>query len=254
MVDRHEDTLVILAKNIEVEIHRHHAVQLVVSLDKPYNATLDDQEIKSLRGFLIDSNIPHACQSAESTVLVISVDATSTKGRLLKQQLSKRTFILIDEIFCAEAIDHFSTVYWAYCCDAQNEFDPLYFIRQLSDRQTLQATLFDARSLAAIDFINQHISKTIKVIDIAKHIGLSQSRLRHLFAEQIGIPLTAYILWIRIKVALREMLKPGITLSDAAHQAGFSDHAHFTRTFRRMFGVCPSLLLKYGQFLQVFGL
>ncbi|WP_208099172.1 hypothetical protein [Nostoc sp. 106C] len=109
MVDRHEDTLVILAKNIEVEMHRHHAVQLVVSLDKPYNATLDDQEIKSVRGFLIDSDIPHACQSAESTVLVISVDATSTKGRLLKQQLSKRTFTLIDEIFSAEAIDRFST-------------------------------------------------------------------------------------------------------------------------------------------------
>lgn len=252
MIDRHKDALVVLAKNIEVEIHHHHAVQLVLSLDKPYNAILDDQEIESVRGFLIDSDIPHACQSAGSTMLVISVDATSTKGRLLKQQLSKQKFILIDEIFSAETLDEFSTVYWSYCRNTQNEFDPLSFIHKLSNEQR-DATPFDARSLAAIDFINQHISKTIKVIDIAKHVGLSESRLRHLFTAQIGIPLTAYILWVRIKVALREMLKPGATLSDAAHQAGFTDHAHFTRTFRRMFGVSPSLLLKYGQFLQVFG-
>lgn len=253
MIDRHEDTLIILAKNIDVEMHRHHAVQLVVSLDKPYNAILARQEIESVRGFLIDSDIPHACQSAESTVLVISVDASSAKGRMLKQQLSKQTFALIDEIFSVEAIDRFSTAYWSYCRDAKNEFDPLYFIHKLRDGQN-DATPVDARSLAAIDFINQHISKTIKLIDIAKHVGLSESRLRHLFAEQIGIPLTAYILWVRIKVALREMLLPGAILSDAAHQAGFSDHAHFTRTFRRMFRVSPSLLLKYGQFIQVFGL
>jgi hypothetical protein len=114
MLDRYEDTLVILAKNIDVEMHHHHAVQLIVSLDNPYNAILDHQEIESVRGFLIDSDIPHACQSADSTVLVISVDATSAKGRILKQQLSKRTFALIDEIFSVRAINHFSRAYWSY--------------------------------------------------------------------------------------------------------------------------------------------
>ena len=253
MLDRHEDTLVILAKNIAVEMHYHHAVQLVVSLDKPYNAVLDNQSIKFVRGFLIDSDIPHACQSADSTVLVISVDATSAKGRLLKSQLSEQTFILLDKLFSAKAIDEFSNFYWRYCDNSQHEFDPLYFIHKLS-HEPRNITSFDARLLIAIDFINQYISKTIKVIDIARHVSLSESRLRHLFTEQVGISLTKYILWVRVKVALREMLKPGVTLSDAAYQAGFTDHSHFTRTFKRMFGVSPSLLLKYGQFLQIFGL
>ena len=253
MVDRNKDTLVILAKHIDVEMHHHHAVQLVISLDKPYNAILDHQTLESVHGFLIDSDIPHACQSADSTVLVISIDATSAKGRMLKQQLSKRTFVLIDEIFSMEVIDEFLASYWLYCDNAENEFDPLYFVHQLRKGQN-DITPFDTRSLAAIDFIQEHIRKTIKVLDIAKYIGLSESRLRHLFAEQIGIPLTAYILWVRIKAALGEMLKPGMSLSDAAHYAGFSDHAHFTRTFKRMFGVSPSLLLKYAQFLQIFEL
>jgi AraC-like DNA-binding protein len=253
MINQHEDTLAILVRNIAVNLHHHHAVQLVVSLDEPYQATLDHQEFESIRGFLINSDIPHACQSANATVLVISVDATSTRGRRLKQQLSNGKFVLIDEIFSAEEIDRFSTNYWNYCDAVSTDFDFLSLFYSLFDGGSNVFPL-DERSLATIDFIKQNISQTIPILDIAKHVGLSESRLRHLFSEQIGIPITSYILWTRIKVALKEMLKPGITLSNASHRAGFSDHAHFTRTFKRMFGVPPSLLLEHGQFLQVFGL
>ena len=34
----------------------------------------------------------------------------------------------------------------------------------------------------------------------------------------------------------------GSPLTRAAHEAGFSDSAHLSRTFRRMFGVAPTAL------------
>lgn len=34
----------------------------------------------------------------------------------------------------------------------------------------------------------------------------------------------------------------GSSLTEAAHAAGFADSAHFSRTFRRMFGVAPASL------------
>jgi len=46
-----------------------------------------------------------------------------------------------------------------------------------------------------------------------------------------------------MRVAVTSVLS-GMTLTQAAHEAGFSDTAHLSRTFMDMFGVNPSTVLK----------
>jgi AraC family transcriptional regulator len=41
-------------------------------------------------------------------------------------------------------------------------------------------------------------------------------------------------------------------LTTAAHEAGFADSAHLSRTFRDTFGLAPSRIFKRSQFIQVF--
>jgi AraC-like DNA-binding protein len=74
---------------------------------------------------------------------------------------------------------------------------------------------------------------------LANVAGLSRSRLMHVFTESVGVPLRPYILWLRLQHAACELMH-GTTASSAAHQAGFADAAHLTRTFRRMLGTTPS--------------
>jgi AraC-like DNA-binding protein len=85
---------------------------------------------------------------------------------------------------------------------------------------------------------------------IADEIGLSESRFIHLFKEQVGIPFRRYLLWLRLVEAI-ELVLDGVSLTTAAHTAGFADSAHLSRTFRRMFGITPSYILKNSQFIQV---
>jgi AraC-like DNA-binding protein len=71
---------------------------------------------------------------------------------------------------------------------------------------------------------------------------LSESRFSHLFVEQIGLPFRTYLLWLRLSIAV-ERMAAGDSLTVAAHDAGFADSAHFSRTFLRMFGIPASVLL-----------
>ena len=70
---------------------------------------------------------------------------------------------------------------------------------------------------------------------------LSPSRLRHLFVEQTGLAFKTYLLWLRLVRAL-EIYAEGRSLTESAHAAGFSDSAHFSRIFKRTFGLPATTL------------
>lgn len=75
--------------------------------------------------------------------------------------------------------------------------------------------------------------------------ALSASRLRHLFVETLGVPQRRYKVWLRLQHAVATALT-GQSLTGAAHDAGFSDSAHFSRAFRNMFGLAPSSVITAG--------
>ena len=83
------------------------------------------------------------------------------------------------------------------------------------------------------------VSDDVSLKRLAGISSLSQSHFMHIFTESVGVPLRPYILWLRLQRAACDLLD-GATVTSAAHNAGFSDGAHLTRTFRRMLGLTPT--------------
>jgi AraC-like DNA-binding protein len=75
--------------------------------------------------------------------------------------------------------------------------------------------------------------------DLARGVGLSVDRLTHLVSLQTGIPPRRHAVWQRLLALLSRGPLPG-NLASVAVDAGFTDHAHMTRTFRRFLGRAPS--------------
>ncbi|MEP9352782.1 helix-turn-helix transcriptional regulator [Xanthobacter sp. KR7-65] len=78
---------------------------------------------------------------------------------------------------------------------------------------------------------------------LARTVGLSPSRLQHLFTAEVGVPFRRYRAWGRMRRAISE-IAAGSSFTAAAHGAGFADQAHFTHDFRRTFGAAPSQSLR----------
>ena len=85
------------------------------------------------------------------------------------------------------------------------------------------------------------------VVEFAARSGLSPSRFSQRFAREVGIPMRRYRRWVRMLHAI-EALSTGASLTTAAHEAGFTDSAHLTHTFRDHFGMAPSGLLATSRF------
>ena len=77
---------------------------------------------------------------------------------------------------------------------------------------------------------------------LAAMVHVSPERFSHWFVEQTGLPLRSYAKWLRLTHAV-QLLASGLSMTDAAHAVGFSDSAHFSRTFRALLGIDPSSAL-----------
>ena len=96
----------------------------------------------------------------------------------------------------------------------------------------------DHRLATVLEDLDRAPSKA-NLVDMAARCDLSSSRLRTIAKQQLGVSLSALIVWRKL-VKSMEVLASGSTLSEAAQAGGFSDQAHFSRTTRKMFGITPS--------------
>jgi AraC-like DNA-binding protein len=109
------------------------------------------------------------------------------------------------------------------------------------------------RVAQAVRWIQQHPrDAAFSLADLAREVHLSPSRLSHLFKAQMGVSIQKYAIWNRMKTAVDLVVKQEMDLTQAAYAAGFYDLAHFSKHFKEMFGVTPSLVYNNSRIVQVY--
>jgi AraC family transcriptional regulator len=87
--------------------------------------------------------------------------------------------------------------------------------------------------------LSERFAEPLRLLDIARQIGLSPFHLCRAFHAATGSTLHAYRDQMRLRRAL-DRLADGEELTGLALDLGYSSHSHFTAVFRRRFGVPPS--------------
>ena len=91
---------------------------------------------------------------------------------------------------------------------------------------------------SAKEYLRAHCSRNVTIRELAELTDLSEAHLIRVFRNTVGVPPHAWSLQARLEFS-KSLISAGRSLADAALEAGFADQSHFTRRFRRMFGVTP---------------
>ena len=70
--------------------------------------------------------------------------------------------------------------------------------------------------------------------------GMSESGFYRLFRDFTGLPFSSYELYFRLNCAAEELCRGELSIKQAAAEWGFFDTSHFSRAFKKQFGVSPS--------------
>jgi AraC-like DNA-binding protein len=95
----------------------------------------------------------------------------------------------------------------------------------------------------AREFIDASVAANPSLDDIATAAGMSPFHLLREFKKAVGVPPHAYLVQRRVDEA-RCLLLKGRALKRVAIEVGYSDQAHFSREFRRFYGVPPSTAVR----------
>ena len=88
-------------------------------------------------------------------------------------------------------------------------------------------------------YLQERFAEPVSLDELMALTGLSRYYLVHTFAKQIGMPPHMFQINIRIARACT-LLKAGVPSMNVSSDVGFADQSHFTRHFKRVWGITPS--------------
>lgn len=216
--------------------HRHHALQLVVALEEPFEAQIERAESRSHRSLLIAADCEHRIEGRGQSLAIYYVDGSCDEGRVLSEWLAGESARALP----SHAAQLRRTAQEAL---AEPSASALPFLRRrLAEVLQCEAPASPAGDPAvarATTLLEESLASPLPVPELARRVGLRQRELSARFRKETGLTIRRYVLWVRLKSAV-SALAESRTLTEVAYAAGFADAAHLTRTFVQMFGVSPS--------------
>ncbi len=203
-------------------LHAHAALQLAFGLDAPIRLRLEADDVCEGPGFLIRPGALHAIVSQAPVGLIYlepqALLAFSLLDLMGPDAVEPAPAAVLQPLDAVATPEAWLTALQAAFPHAERALDP------------------------RVDQVLRHLARdpALSIAEAARGSGVSESRLRELAREQLGLPLSTWIVWRKLERAAREMAA-GASLAEAALAGGFADQAHCARTMRRMFGVTPGM-------------
>lgn len=96
----------------------------------------------------------------------------------------------------------------------------------------------------AIDYINENLSASLKISDIANSLSVAGVTLQQRFTKEVGMPIGKFIDQKLMMTAERELIKGDMNVGEIAEKLGFCDRFYFSRRFSEWYGASPKKYLK----------
>ncbi|UTW59458.1 helix-turn-helix transcriptional regulator [Kordiimonas sp. SCSIO 12603] len=180
--------------------HRHYPLQAIFSADVPLAMNVDGSEKTTNDFTVIPSNTFHQLRPTHHDVDIVYAEPTLVPPQLLQK------------------------------CNVKK------WCTYLSKASRIVS---NGKIERALTLIEEQLISNITLENTALQAGMSKSSFSNKFRNATGLPLRRYVLWRRLCKAVH-LTGKGNSLTQAAHEAGFSDSAHFSRTMKQTFGVSPS--------------
>jgi AraC-like DNA-binding protein len=246
-----QDLVLFIGRLAPNEFHRNAVDTLAINLEGQFKITIDEGETwDECRSVFWPNNLPHQSVFDNDIVVFFFIEPSSPNyGNFVKSHMKKNKNYYIDLESEEYAIHNFIQIFNER---PEPEIAHELLMKAINPHTGLDEIReeLDDRVLRTINLIREKDFNFL-VSELAKNIELSTSRLEHLFKQETGMSIARYRQWDKIKKFTRS-ISYGKNLTEAALDVGFTDGSHFSRTFKYLIGVKPTLFYQAPNFTHIF--
>ena len=244
-----QEQALFLGEAADTSFHASPAIKLVIALDGEFLLRTSENEAwRGFRSAIISPGQFHAIDGRNKRLALIVLVPEAKAAQPLLPIMNRKGISRIPLAVVQNFLPIFADFEEMPVEGVESEKICQKMLKKIRNGEELLSAALDERVSHGIERLRSDAETHLSVGEIAARVELSESRFSHLFTEQIGVSMRRYQLWIRLRDAIH-LLARGGSLTDTAHEAGFSDSAHLTRTFRQMLGIAPSALLKHSSLI-----
>jgi AraC-like DNA-binding protein len=120
------------------------------------------------------------------------------------------------------------------------EFDTCHASRRdLSSLRTRDLN----RIYLARDYLKNNFASAPSIGELARRVGMNQTKLKAAFREVTGMTIYEYILRCRMERAAILLQTQEYSVAEVAYQVGYTYPANFTHAFKKFHGALPRALI-----------
>ncbi len=90
-------------------------------------------------------------------------------------------------------------------------------------------------------YVQENYNRDFAVADLAKYVGLSRNYVSHVFNHTYGKTINQYLNELRIEQAKKMLVQEELSLQTISSKVGYNNYTYFTKIFRQMVGMTPSV-------------
>jgi AraC-like DNA-binding protein len=103
----------------------------------------------------------------------------------------------------------------------------------------IPARRFSQHVNGVFEYVGRHYAEALPVSQIADAVGMSATRLVHVFRPETGMTVRGYVSRVQMDVAKHFLAHTDLKHEAIAQETGCCDGAHFSRRFARSTGIGP---------------
>lgn len=94
-------------------------------------------------------------------------------------------------------------------------------------------------------FMRENYDQELKLEEVAGRFGFTPTYLSRIFQKYAQVNYRTYLIDLRVKYAVRELLETDHEIGEIAMNHGFPDNRSFTKAFKKRYGCLPSVYRKH---------